>query len=51
MDHSVRGYLERRTTNELKGILDFFERRQIDGYEAEFAMIQEILAQREKQEE
>ena len=48
-DHSVYGYLQRRTTEELRRILDaYYGRTQIPAEEAIVEMILEILKQREQ---
>lgn len=47
MDHSVQGYLQRRTTEELRSILDGYSGRELLSVEADIVdMILEILRQR-----
>ena len=46
MDHSVRGYLERRSTEALEGILLYFQGEEKEDYTAEIQMVREILAQK-----
>lgn len=50
MDHSVQGYLERRSTKALEGILLYLQEHG-EEYEAEMAMVLQILAKRQQQEE
>ena len=51
MDHSVRGYLERRSTEALEGILLYFQGEAKEDYAAEIEMVWQILAQRKQPEE
>ena len=51
MDHSVRGYLERRSTEELEGILLYLQGDKEEEYAENIALIHQILAQRKIQEE
>ena len=47
MDHSVQGYLQRRTTEELRSILDGYSGRELFPVEADIMeIILEILRQR-----
>ena len=47
MDHSVQGYLQRRTTEELRSILDGYSGKQLLPVEEEIVeMILEILQRR-----
>ena len=51
MDHSLRGYLERRSTEALEGILLYLQGEEKEDYAAEMEMVRQILAQRKQQEE
>ena len=47
MDHSIRGYLQRRTTEELQLLLEEYRNREAASLEQEyFLIIQDILQKR-----
>ena len=48
MDHSLRGYLKRRSTEELDMILDYIVNNYVYEPETVVRMILEILEEREK---
>ena len=49
MDHSLRGYLERRTTEELENVLELYQDDDTDVGRDLFQIAQEILRRREAQ--
>lgn len=52
MDHSVRGYLSRRTTERLDEILLFYLRQEVCAFNQEIiATVLDILREREKNQE